>query len=178
MSDAAEPRTEFRCTVAGAVAAGRRRLRLLLLGPALLMLLLAVTSWAGGRIFQGVLCVGVAIVLWFAWRMSAELEPLRLVLAGDRLEVELRNDRLAVPLTGAAVRRLDADERRYLERLASVAGIVRSVGGFDSTRLGEFNLYAGDLESAVLLETDERRFVLTPDDADRFVEAVGRIATS
>ncbi len=168
----------FPCTAAGAVAAGRRRLRLLLLGPAALMLGLALVTWVRGGFFAGLLCVGVAVLLVAAWRMANQLEPYYLELRGATLEVRLRWRLFHVDLTGASSRLLTREERTHLERLASAGGIVATSGGYDSHRLGEFDLYASNLDNALLLETAESRFVLTPDDPRGFVEAVGRIDRS
>ena len=160
------------------MAAGRRRLRLILLGPAVLMGILALASWISGRFFQGLLCVAVAALLVVAWRTANQLEPHYFEIQGDRLEVRLRWRLFHVPLTGARARLLSADERGHVESLASVGGMVATSGGYDSHRLGEFELYASDLANAVLLEAGESRFVLTPDNPSGFVEAVGRIDRS
>ena len=160
------------------MAGGRRRLRLILLGPAWLMLGLTLVTWFHGRIFPGLLCLGVAGVLYFAWRMANQLEPLYFELQGDKLEVRLRWQLFHLDLTGASARRLTGDEIRHVERLASVGGLVATSGGYDSHRLGEFDLYASDLENAVLFETGDSRFVLTPDDPSGFVGAVGRLERS
>ncbi len=164
------------CTTAGAVAAGRRRLRAMLLAPAWVMLALALFTWFRGRIFPGLLCLGVAGVLVFAWRMANQLEPLYFEVQGDRLEVRLRWQLFHIDLAGARARELTAEEKRHLERLASVGGLVATSGGYDSHRLGEFDLYASNLDKAVLLEAGESRFIVTPDNPSGFVEAVGRLS--
>ncbi len=169
---------KFACTPAGAVAAGRRRLRLLLLGPAALMLVLALVTWAGGGFFAGLLCAGVAILLVAAWRMANQLEPLYLELRDGRLEVRLRWRLFHLDLADASGRLLSGEERAHLERLVSAGGIVATSGSYDSHRLGEFDLYASNLDNALLLEAGESRLVLTPDDPHGFVEAVGRINRS
>lgn len=157
------------------MAAGRRRLRLILIGPALLMLGLAIFSWTRGSIFQGFLCVGVALVLMITWRMANQLEPLYFEIQGDQLEVRLRWRLFHIDLEGAKARLLAVEELEHLELLVSVGGIVATSGSYDSHRLGEFDLYASDLGNAVLLETEETRLVVTPDDPSGLVEAVGRI---
>ena len=170
--------SRFPCTSGGRVAAGRRRLRLILVGPALLMSGLAIYSWAQGSIFQGLLCVGVALVLIVAWRMANQLEPLYFEVQGGRLEVRLRWRLFHIDLEGASARLLTEDEREHLERLVSVGGIVATSGSYDSHQLGEFDLYASDLSNAMLLETEEARLVLTPNDPRGMVDAVGRIPPS
>jgi hypothetical protein len=77
-----------------------------------------------------------------------------------------------VPLAGAVARRLDPAEVRDLERLATLGGVTAGSGGFESRRLGEIELYASDLRNAVLIESGEERLVVTPDEADRFVESL------
>ena len=83
---------------------------------------------------------------------------------------------MAVPLEGAKTRRLHAEEVAHLERLTSLGPFTAGSGGFDSHLLGEFDLYATHLESAVLVETEELRFVLTPDDPQAFLRALARSA--
>ena len=157
------------------MAAGRRRLNLLLLLPAGLMLVVTIVSWIRGSVFPGLLAAGVGVALVVAWRMASDLEPIYLRIEGKRLEVRLRWNLFHIDLTGARARRLTADEQTHLESLASAGGIVASSGGYDSHRLGEFDLYASDLRNSVLLEAEEVRYIVTPDDADGFVDAVGRI---
>jgi hypothetical protein len=170
--------SHFQCTSGGRVALGRRRLRLILLGPALLMLGLAVFSWLRGAIFQGLLCVAVFLVLIVAWRMANQLEPLYFEVQGKRLEIRLRWRLFHVDLDGARARLVTDAERRHLEQLVSAGGIVATSGSYDSHRLGEFDLYASDLDNAILLETEETRLILTPDDPRGLVDAVGRIHPS
>ncbi len=170
--------TRFICTATGPVAAGRQRLRLILLGPAVLMLIVTLVTWFSGRIFAGLLSLAVAVVLVFTWRTANQLEPLYLEIQDTQLEVRLRWRRFHVDLTGASARLLTDEEKVHLERLVSVGGMVATSGGYDSHRLGEFDLYASNLDNALLLEAEDSRFVLTPDDPRRFVWAVGRISGS
>ncbi|MEZ5332129.1 MAG: PH domain-containing protein [Thermoanaerobaculia bacterium] len=167
--------TRFPCTVGGAIAEGRRRLAWLLW--ALTLVMLAVAAWMAWerRVFPALLCLIVAGVAWTSWRMSGDLDPLWIEIDEESLSLQLRRKRLASPLLAPAARRLTADEIAYVTRLASrAAGIVAGTGGFDSQRLGEFNLYASDLARAVLVETGESRWVVTPDDPDALVAALGR----
>ncbi len=163
----------FRCTPGGSIAAGQRRLGCLLLGLAALMLGVAGAVLWGGRVLPGLLSAGVALVAWTAWRMSRDLAPLWIEAASGRLVVQTRRQRLEVPLDAATARRLEPDELAHLERLASVGGLVAGTGGFDSHRLGEFDLYASDLGNAVLVEAGDHRLIVTPDDPDGLVRALG-----
>jgi len=110
----------FLSTSGGAIARGRRRLRWLLGGLCLFLLLAATGAFAARRIGAGVIAL--------------------LALA--------------------------------VERLATLGGVTAGAGGFESRRLGEIELYASDLRNAVLMERDEERWVLTPDDAEGFVVAL------
>lgn len=165
--------TRFPCTTGGVIAEGRRRLGWLLGSLALLML--AVAAWMAWsqRVFPAILCVMVAGVAWTAWRMSGDLDPLWLEVDGESLHLQLRRKRFSLPLLAPTARRLTDGETAYLAGLTSrAAGIVAGTGGFDSQRLGEFNLYASDLSRAVLVETGESRLIVTPDEPDAFVAAV------
>ncbi len=164
----------FPCSFGGAIAAGRRRLRALLLGLALLMLVLAAWTLTAGRVLPGLLSAAVAFLLWTAWRMSGELEPIWIALEEERLVLRTRRSLLELPRAGLEARALSADERAHLERLASHAFVVAASGGFDSHLLGEFDLYASDLQHALLIEAGDTRLVVTPDDPERFLAALAR----
>lgn len=168
----------FACTPAGPVAAGRRRLNLLLLVPAGSMFVATLVSWIRGSVFPGLLAAGVGVALVVAWRMASDLEPIYLKIDDNRLEVRLRWSLFRIDLADASARRLTEEEQSHLESLASAGGIVATSGGYDSHMLGEFDLYASDLSNSVLLEAEDVRYIVTPDAADGFVEAVGRIHAS
>ncbi len=177
MPPSAEPATQrFPCTPGGSVAAGRRRLALVLGGAAVGMALLAGGLLFASRTGPALIALAVGAVAWSGWRLGADPRPLWLEVEGARFRLQTRGERIELPLAGAAARRLDPDERRYLERLASTGGVVAGAGGFDSQRLGEFDLYASDLSHAVLVEADERRLVVTPDDPVALVAAIRRAA--
>ena len=162
----------FPCTLAGSIAAGRRRLRALLLTPAAAMLVAALwTAWSG-RWIASALCLAIGLVTFVTWRMSGERIPLWVEIGGDGLKVRTRTSEPRLGLLGASCRELDDDEKRHLERLVSVAGIATPSGGFDSGRLGEFEIYATDLANAVLVETEEARLILTPDDRAGFLRVI------
>ncbi len=138
----------------------------------MLMLIVAAVTWTTGQRLPAVLAVVVALVTRLAWRMSGDLLPLWLELESDRLVVQTKRQRIGIALGGQTARRLTDDEKRYLARLASAGGIVAGCGGFDSVRLGEFDLYAANMENAVLVEAGEIRLVVTPDDPDSFLAAL------
>ena len=77
----------------------------------------------------------------------------------------------------AKVRRLAASEIRHVERLASVGGIVAGSGGFDSHLLGEFDLYASNLQNSLFVDAVGSRLVVTPDQPDEFI-ATFRLLTA
>ena len=58
------------------------------------------------------------------------------------------------------------------------SGIVAGSGGFDSHLLGEFDLYASDLENSLFVDAGGSRLVLTPDQPDEFVESFRQLAAS
>jgi hypothetical protein len=147
----------------------------LLVGLAALMLLVAAAVWATAGWWSALLPLLTATLPWIAWRMSGDLDALWLELEDRRLVIQMRRRRQSVALVGARARRLDEDERRHLERLASSAGVTASTGGFDSRLLGEFDLYASDLAHGVLVETADERLVVTPDDPAELVAAIERL---
>jgi hypothetical protein len=162
----------FECTPGGSVAAGRRRLRRLLAGVALAALAAAVIAARADRTVPALLAGGAALLTLLALRMSADLDPLRLDIDGDRLIVRMRRQSEVVPLRGAVARRLGADEIDHLQGLATVGWVTAGTGGFDSHRLGELDLYASSLDNAVLIDRGESSVVVTPDDPERFLAVV------
>jgi hypothetical protein len=162
----------FECTAGGAVLRGRRRLRALLGGLCLFLLAAAALAFVSGRLGPGVIALLALAVPLFAWRAASDHETLWLEIADGALEVRMRWRRRRALLKGSLARPLAADERRDLERLATLGGITAGSGGFDSRRLGEIELYASDLRNAVLVEASDERWVVTPDDVAGFVEAV------
>jgi Bacterial PH domain len=176
LPDATRSSLRFACTTGGAIAAGRRTLARLLLGTAAGMAAVAVAVWVADRKIPALLCLAVAFALWTTWRMSGDLDLQWLDLAPDALTLQLRRQRLRLPLLAPSARPLDETERAHVARLASHGPLVAGTGGFDSHILGEFNLYATDLDRAVFVDTGDGRVVVTPDDPAAFVRAVGGAA--
>ena len=162
----------FTCTPGGAVLRGRRKLRFLLVGLTLLMLGVAAATWAVGRFWPGVLAFVVSLIPWTAWRMSGDLDPFWLDLESGWLTVQMRRRKERFAVAGAEVRRLAPDEVSHLETLSTSGGVAAGTGGFESHRLGEFDLYASDLANSVVLDLGETRLIVTPDDPEGFLAAV------
>jgi hypothetical protein len=165
----------FPCTPGGSIARGRRRLRRLLFGLALILVAAGGFAWATGRHGVAVLTWILALVPWTAWRMSGDLEPLWLdvdLRGGGTLLVQMRRRHERLPVEGASSRLLTPAEIAHVEGLATAGGMVAGSGGFDSRLLGEFDLYASDLSHAVLLDLGESRLVVTPDDPAAFLAAL------
>jgi Bacterial PH domain len=168
----------FSCTPGGAILRGRRRLQRLLVGLALVLVASAVLFWlsllvrGGGPWWPGLFALLAAAVPWLAWRMSGDLDLLALELGGGRLAIEMRRRRERFTAAGATGRRLTPEEIAHLERLATNGGVTAGTGGFESHRLGEFDLYASDLANAVLVDLGETRLVVTPDDPEGFLQAL------
>jgi len=168
----------FACSLGGQIATGRKRLRALLLGVAIAMLAMAVVVAATGRIGPALLALGAAGLAWFSWRTGTELDLESLEIRENTLNVKLRRHEVSIPLDGLRSRRLTAEEIQHLEKLSSLGPFTAGSGGFDSHLLGEFDLYATHFESAVLIETEGLRFVLTPDDPESLLEMLARSASS
>jgi Bacterial PH domain len=165
----------FPCTPGGAILRGRRKLRNLLVGLALLMAGVALATWIAGRFWPGLWALLVAAVPWLAWRMSGDLDLQWIEIEDGGLTVQMRRRRERFPLTGAVARRLDSSQTEHLERLATTGGVTAGSGGFESHLLGELDLYASDLANAVLVELGEERLVVTPDDPEGFLAELGSL---
>jgi hypothetical protein len=167
----AEPQL-FRCSPGGPIATGRRRLKGLLAVVGLLMAAVAVGTLLAERLVPALLAGAVAAAALFILRMSGDLDLLRLEVTPGMLIVQNRRRWLRMPLPALGARRLRPDEIAHVESLATAGGVVAGSGGFDSHRLGEFDLYASDLANAVLVEGDEIRIVVTPDDPEGFLASL------
>ena len=163
----------FPCTPGGAVLRGRLRLRKLLVGLTLLMIVVAVAAWIGGQRWPAVFALLVAAVPWTAWRMSGDMDLLWLDVGNGYLMIQMRRRRERFPVSGAEARRLTPEEIEHLERLATSGGVTAGTGGFDSRLLGEIDLYASDLSNSVLVDMGENRLIVTPDDPEGLLEALG-----
>jgi hypothetical protein len=124
-----------------------------------LAVLLALTPVVLGGVFLGV---------WAFSPVSARVE-------GGEIRIE-RNLAPAVVIPLADVRRAERLHPAYARRLQRVAGTAVpggvAYGHFRSRDLGDVQLYAWRGDAYVLVDTADRRVVLTPDDADAFVAAV------
>lgn len=172
MTATQQPTSRFSCTPGGVIARGRTRMEWLFLVLAVTMLAAAVAAWVTGRIVPALLALAVVVIIALARRMSRELQPRAVELGPGSLTIETEGHRIDVPIEGAKVRRLEASEIRHLERLASVGGIVAGAGGFDSHLLGEFDLYASNLQNSLFVDAPGSRLVLTPDRPDEFIESI------
>ncbi len=170
MSQSGE-QARYSCTLGGAVAAGRRRLALLLTVLAVSMIVAAITCWATGRFIPGLIALGVAGVVGLAWRMSNDLRPRNLTLEPALMHIETVRQLIPVSIEGAQIRPLEPQE---IEHIENVAGS----GGFDSRLLGEFDLYASDLAHALWVQGPAGRFVVTPDDPTNFLRDFEQMASS
>jgi hypothetical protein len=163
---------QFPCTPGGAILQGRRRLRNLLLGLTALMLVVGGLTLTAGRTGPGLLALAVAMIPWTAWRMSGDLDPFWLEVGGGKLTVQMRRRRERFAAAGAEARPLTPEEVAHLETLTSSGGVSAGTGGFESHRLGEFDLYASNLGNAVLVDLGETRLIVTPDDPAAFLAAL------
>lgn len=168
----------FPCSRGGSVADGRRRLRSFLLTLGLATLGVAVVAMWAGRWVPTFLAVGAGLLALFARRMSADLDPFWIDLEGDQLRIQMRRQHQIVALAGTTLRRLEVAEIDHLTSLATTAGITAGTGGFESHLLGELDLYATQLDNAVLIQHQESATIVTPDDPDGFLTAASAAAVA
>lgn len=169
MTPADPPR--FVCTPRGRIRASRRRLTLLLFSLLLVMLAASTLMFWQGRTIPALLCLLVGFGVWMALRMSSDLDPLWIDVLPQAVRVQMRRQHKDYPYPNSA-RRIDGEQIRHLERLITTAGFTLSTGGYDSSRLGEFDLFATDLSRSVLLAYDESGVIVTPDDPEAFLRAL------
>lgn len=176
MSSAAEG-LSFACTPDGVVAAGRERLARVFALLGLALLVAACFAAFTGQIFAAFIALILALGVFIIHRMSRELDPTELLVEGATLSIFMRHALRRLPLEDATARRLTGDEVEHLTKLTSSGGFVAGAGGFDSHLIGEFDLYASRLENAVLIETQDGRVIVTPDQPDELVVALQSAAS-
>ena len=164
-----EETKRFPCTFSGKIRQSKTRLTLLLTTLILGMILGSGLMFWQARTIPGVLCLLVAFGTWTALRMSGDLDPLWIDVSPDGLRIQMKRQHQEYPHAEAA-RRLTSEEIAYLERLITTAGFTLSTGGYESHRLGEFEMFATDLTNSLLLFYEETGVILTPDDPDGLLE--------
>ena len=161
----------FVCSSGGAIARGKRLMGLLFGTVGLLMVGAAIYSWSRGSWGAALLAAALTVVTLWTWRTTGSLEPRWIEIDERAVTITTRSVLVRLPRAGAMARVLNEEERRHLERLATM-GVTAPSGGFDSRLLGEFELYASNLETPVLVEAGDLRVVLTPDDPEAFIAAL------
>jgi len=162
----------FHCTPGGEVQEGRRRLRLILSSLFFgTLIIAAITAWTG-QLGSAFVCFLAALMPALAWRMLGDVDLLWLDLTDDEVTVRLRGQLSRFALAGADARKLDTKEISHLRGLATHGPIVATTGSYESSQLGELDLYATCLENAVLVSSEERQIVVTPDDTEGFIASV------
>ncbi len=117
----------------------------------------------------GLLVAAVAAILPAAWALA----PTGLAIEGRVLEVERILFPVRIPLDEIrAVAALPADGLKGVMRLAGTSGLFGYYGRFGSKRLGSFRMYATRCKGLVLVDTAKARYLVSPDEPDRFVEAL------
>jgi hypothetical protein len=113
--------------------------------------------------------VGATVLVSAAWAPRG--------VSVDRWSIRVERrwvEPLEIPLS--SVRAVEVLGRDRIGRVRKVTGFSDGTGAvwgrFRSDPLGEFRLYSWRRGCWVLVETDEQRVVLTPDDPDRFVADV------
>jgi hypothetical protein len=114
--------------------------------------------------------IAVATIFAAIWAFS----PVAAQVEGGEVRIE-RKLAPAVVIPVVEVRRVERVAPQYVRRLRRVGGTAAGAvryGHFRSPELGDVQLYAWRSDGYVLLDTDEARILVTPDDPDAFVAQV------
>jgi hypothetical protein len=115
--------------------------------------------------------IGLLGVLALTWALS----PRGFAIEGSDLLLERRLGALRIPLrTITAVGPLGALPRSGTLRYAGTSGLFGYFGRFWSPGLGRFRLHATRLTGLVLVDTEQGRWVLSPEPPEPFVAALRR----
>lgn len=143
---------------------------LLLAGISVFLLRLATATETTGASAMAVLLVAtLAATLALCWALG----PKAFSIQGGRLRIERPLRSVDVPL--AAIRAagpLPDGALRGSLKVAGSGGLFGYYGRFWNRRLGAFRLYATRRTGLVVVDTGDERFVLSPDPADRFLDAL------
>jgi hypothetical protein len=117
----------------------------------------------------GLAVVAAAIILPGAWALA----PRGFAVEGRVLQVERFLFPVRIGLDEIrAVAVLPADVLKGALRVAGTSGLFGHYGRFWSRRLGSFRMYATRCKGLVLVDTAKARYLLSPDEPDRFAEAL------
>ncbi len=83
------------------------------------------------------------------------------------------NNNITIPIS--KVKKIWRDPAAFKRtiRVCGNGGLFGSVGWFHSKTLGDFRAYITDMSKAVIIDAGER-FVVSPDDPDRFMAALNK----
>lgn len=73
------------------------------------------------------------------------------------------------------LRSITEEELGTSSRLMGIGGIFGYLGTYRSSEIGKYQRWCTNRESLVLIESQSRKWVISPSDADGFVKAVNRI---
>ncbi len=122
----------------------------------------------GGAVAAFVVAV-CALTIVFGWALA----PRGFSIEGSRLVVERPLRRVEVPLSAIrAAGPLPDDALARSVRVAGSGGFFGYYGRFWNRRLGAFRAYATRRRDLVHVDTADERFVLSPEPAARFLEAL------
>jgi hypothetical protein len=122
----------------------------------------------------GIGMAGVALLVGVLFAGIWGFAPVAAEVAGRSVWVERRwASAVEIPLAGIHSAEVMAPQhgRRWARTGGTAMGPIR-YGRFASRELGPFRLFAWRLGPYVLLETDQGRVVLTPDEPERFVATI------
>jgi hypothetical protein len=115
----------------------------------------------------------VIVLLAFAW------SPRGYELSGQSLIVKRLAGNRTVPLEGLReVRAVSSDDLRGSIRLWGSGGMFGYYGLFQTTKLGTCNWYVTDKSKLVVLITAAKTVLVSPDDRERFIEALRPLASN
>ena len=96
--------------------------------------------------------------------------PLTYVLTNDNLVIHrLFNDVIIKRQNIVTAREVNKKDMGLTIRTFGVGGLFGYFGKFSNSKIGRLTMYGTRRNNAVLIETDKKKFILTPDDPIQFI---------
>ena len=117
--------------------------------------------------------IAIMASLWLTFILCYLFHPTAYSISGDKIIVHRPLSDLIIPRTDLLDIRIPAEaEMRWTIRTIGVGGLFGYFGKFTNTQLGGMTWYATQRGNYVLLITQTRRIIITPDKPEEFLAAL------
>jgi Bacterial PH domain len=123
---------------------------------------------------KSIISLVIAIILIGAYIVAYAYQPQYYVVGKDDLSIKRLSSNIVIPKS--AVQSVSIIHRDMLDvslRTFGVGGLFGYYGKFSNSKLGAMIRYIKRMDSLVLITTSAEKIIVSPDDAEGFVKALG-----